>query len=172
MSQVTDTFGKSVEKVLEVVMFENWLRFYFISEEENSDQLFIHVPDQGMKRIQDLYPHLSLLAEGINSKPITFDSSRTAVCEHVLTEVDGKTIPKEMSNMVFDSVTFQVELQLFNTWVSAHEEQLDEGFLEFGAWRNFFSQWRQTEGVKEIALKMMSAATTKPEEEEKEATVH
>ncbi len=164
MSQAPDTFTKSVEKVLEVVMFENWLRFYFISEEENNDSLFIHIPEQGAQRIKELYPHLSLLAEGVNNKEITFDSSRSAVCEHVIAEVDGKTIPKEMSTTVFDSVTFQVELQLFNTWVSAHEEQLDEGFLEFGAWRNFFSQWRQTDGVKEIALKMMSAATTKPDE--------
>ncbi len=171
MSQIPDTFAKSVEKVLEVVMFENWLRFYFISEEDASDKLFIHVPEQGVQRIKDLYPHLMLLAEGVNGKEITFDSSRTAVCEHVLTEVDGKTIPKDMSNMVFESITFQVELQLFNTWVSAHEDQLDESFLEFGAWRNFFSQWRQTEGVKEIALKMMSAAASAPEEKADE-TVH
>ncbi len=169
MSQVPDTFAKSVEKVLEVVMFENWLRFYFISGEEDNDKLIINVPEQGMVRIKELYPHLSLLSEAVNNKEITFDSSRAAVCEHVLTEVDGKTIPKEMSTMVFDSVTFQVELQLFNTWVSAHEEQLDEGFLEFGAWRNFFSQWRQTEGVKEIALKMMSAAT---QDVEPNGTVH
>ncbi len=171
MSQIPDGFAKGVEKVLEVVMFENWLRFYFISEEDGSDKLFIHIPEQGVQRIKELYPHLTLLAEAVNSKEITFDSSRSAVCEHVLTEVDGKTIPKEMSTMVFDSVTFQVELQLFNTWVNAHEDQLDESFLEFGAWRNFFSQWRQTDGVKEIALKMMSAASA-PSEEKAGETVH
>ncbi len=171
MSQVPDTFVKSIDKVLEVVMFENWLRFYFISEEDASDKLFILVPEQGMKRIKELYPHLSLLAENVNAKEITFDSSRSAVCEHVIAEVDGKTIPKEMSTMVFDSITFQIELQLFNTWVSAHEEQLDESFLEFGAWRNFFSQWRQTDGVKEIAVKMMHAASTGPEAENS-GTVH
>ncbi len=170
MSQVQDTFVKNVEKVLEVVMFENWLRFYFIGEEEGSDSLFIHVPEQGMARIKELYPHLSLLAETVNNKEITFDSSRAAVCEHVLTEVDGKTIPKEMSTMIFDSVTFHVELQLFNTWISAHEEQLDESFLEFGAWRNIFAHWRQTDGVKEIAVKMMNAATTQTAETSE--TVH
>ncbi len=172
MSQVQDTFGKSIEKVLEVVMFENWLRFYFISEEEGSDKLFIHVPEQGMTRIKELYPHLYQLAESVNNKEITFDSSRSAVCEHVLVEVDGKSIPKEMSPMVFDSATFHVELQLFNTWVSAHEEQLDEGFLEFGAWRNFFSQWRQTDNVKGIALKMMSAAAAAGQEDSSHNTVH
>ncbi len=173
MSQVPETFVKSIEKVLEVVMFENWIRFYFISEEQDNEKLFIHVPAQGMQRIKELYPHLCLLAESMNTKEVTFESSRAAVCEHVLTEVDGKTIPKEMSTMVFDSVTFQIELQLFNTWVSAHEDQLDESFLEFGAWRNIFAQWRQTEGVKEVALKMMSAATASVNEKNTEAgTVH
>ncbi len=158
MSATKDTFTQSIDAVLEVVMFENWLRFYFIAEEEGKDALFIMIPDQGIQRIKELYPHLLPLAESVNNKEITFDSSRAAVCEHVLIEVDGKTIPKEMSTTVFDSVTFQVELQLFNTWVQAHEDQLDESFLEFGAWRNFFSQWRHTESVKEIAVKMLATA--------------
>ncbi len=158
MSATKDTFTQSIDAVLEVVMFENWLRFYFIAEEDGKDALSITIPEQGVNRIKELYPHLYPLAESVNNKEVTFDSSRAAVCEHVLVEVDGKTIPKEMSNTIFDSITFQVELQLFNTWVQAHEEQLDESFLEFGAWRNFFSQWRQTDTVKDIALKMMATA--------------
>ncbi len=158
MSATKDTFTQSINAVLEVVMFENWLRFYFITEEDGKDALYITIPEQGVNRIKELYPHLHPLAETVNNKEVTFDSSRAAVCEHVLVEVDGKSIPKEMSNTVFDSITFQVELQLFNTWVQAHEEQLDESFLEFGAWRNFFSQWRQTDTVKELALKMMATA--------------
>ncbi len=167
MSATKDTFAHSIDAVLEVVMFENWLRFYFIAEEEGKDDLYILIPDQGVGRIKDLYPHLLPLAESVNNKAITFDSSRAAVCEHVLVEVDGKTIPKEMSTTIFDSVTFQVELQLFNTWVQAHEDQLDESFLEFGAWRNFFSQWRQTDTVKDIAVKMLATAM-QPQEDTRE----
>ncbi len=174
MSDTSTNFGKSVAKVLEVVMFENWLRFYFIyapeTQEENqeAEKLFIQVPEQGVLRIKELYPHLYLMLDKMNGKEITFESSRSAVCEHVLTELDGKTIPKDMSSTVFDSTTFQVELQLFNTFVQAHEAQLDEGFMEFGAWQNFFSQWRQTEGVKEIALKMMGAVHFQEGEDGKE----
>ncbi len=79
------------------------------------------------------------------------------MCEHVLVEVDGKTIPKEMSALVFDSLTFQVELQLFNTWVQGYEEHLDDSFLEFGAWRNFFSQWRQDESIQNLAKTIFSS---------------
>ncbi len=162
MLDSSTNFGKSIAKVLEVVMFENWLRFYFIHAEEHdeagskSEKLYIQVPEQGVERIKTLYPGLYPLLDKINGREINFESSRSAVCEHVLTELDGKTIPKDSSGTVFDSSSFQVELQLFNTFVQAHEAQLDEGFMEFGAWQNFYSQWRQTDAVKEVALKMMS----------------
>ncbi len=160
MSQQSEAFAKGVETILEAVMFENWLRFYFISEKpEQEDVLFLTVPEQGMNKIKELYPHLLHLAELLNGKELTFDSSRAALCTFVVTEIDGKTIPQNMSDMVFDSSTFQIELQLFNTWVQSHESQLDEGFLEFGAWKNFFSQWRATDEVKEWRLQMHASAT-------------
>lgn len=159
MSQQSQAFAKGVESILEAVMFENWLRFYFISEKpEHGDALFLAIPEQGMTRIKELYPHLLSLAETLNGKELTFETSRSAVCTYVVTEVDGKRIPRNMSDTVFDSSTFQVELQLFNTWVQGHEAQLDEGFLEFGAWRNFFSQWRSSDDVKEWALQMQNQA--------------
>ncbi len=156
MLDSSTNFGKNIAKVLEVVMFENWLRFYFIHAEENNEKLYIQVPEQAIERIKSLYPGFYPMLDKINGKEITFETSQAAVCEHVLTELDGKTIPKDSSGTIFDSTTFQVELQLFNTFIQTHEAQLDEGFMEFGAWQNFFSQWRQTDGVKEVALKMMS----------------
>ncbi len=168
MSQQSDAFAKAVEIILESVMFENWLRFYFISEKPDQDELFLSVPEQGMERIKELYPSLLPLAELLNGKELTFDASRTAICTYVITEIDGKKIAQNMSDTVFDSSTFQVELQLFNTWVQSHEAQLDEGFLEFGAWQNFFSQWRATDEVKEFHLKL-HAGFTMPAEKEGQA---
>ncbi len=163
MSQQSEAFAKAVEIILETVMFENWLRFYFISEDQAQDgALFLAVPEQGMARIGELYPNLLPLAELLNDKELTFEASRTAICTYVVTEVDGKSIAQNMSDTVFDSTTFQVELQLFNTWVQSHEDQLDESFLEFGAWKNFFSQWRATDEVKEFRLQL-HAGITMPE---------
>lgn len=167
MSQASSqpkAFAQAVQHILEAVMFENWLRFYFItekldleSESEDKEKLFIAVPEQGMQRMEELYPHLLPLAQDLNGKEIDFETSRSAVCTFVVTEVDGKRVPRNMSNMVFDSATFQTELQLFNTWVQAHEEQLDQGFMEFGAWRKLFSEWRASDQVKEWAAQMTAA---------------
>lgn len=162
MSQAAQSqaFAQAVTHILEAVMFENWLRFYFITEKPgsgNEEKLFIAIPEQGLTRMQELYPHLMPLAESLNGKEIDFETSRSAVCTYVVTEVDGKRVPRNMSDMVFDSATFQTELQLFNTWVQAHEEQLDKGFLEFGAWRTLFAEWRASDQVKEWATQMSAA---------------
>ena len=157
-------FAQTVQYILEAVMFENWLRFYFITEkpqekaaEDGEEKLYIAVPEQGMKRITELYAHLLPLAESLNGKEITFEVSRSAVCTYVVTEVDGKRVPRNMSDMVFDSATFQTEVQLFNTWVQAHEEQLDKGFLDFGAWRKLYAEWRSSDQVKEWAVRLNAA---------------
>lgn len=166
MSKEAQVFAKAVQDILEAVMFENWLRFYFITEKpESPGSLFIAIPEQGMKRIEELYPHMHSLAEEVNGKEITFETSRAALCTFVVTELDGKRIPRNMADMVFDSSTFQVEMQLFNTWVQGHEAQLDEGFLDFGMWRKLFAEWRAQEAVNEWATQLI-AAGARPQDED------
>lgn len=165
MSSQLSPFADAVQKVLEVVMFENWLRFYFITEKpDEADRLFLAVPEQGMTRMRELYPHLSPMAEELNGREIDFDTSRTAVCTYVLTALEGKTIPRDMAATVFDSTTFQTEMQLFNTWVQAHEAQLDKNFLDFGTWRGLFAQWRASDAVKDLALQLNAPGVQKIED--------
>lgn len=167
MSTQSEIFAQSVQHILEAVIFENWLRFYFITEkplaDTQEDALYIAVPEQGMARMRELYPHLLPLAESLQGKEITFDVSRTALCTYVVTELDGKRIPRNMSDTVFDSSTFQMEMHLFNTWVQAHEAQLDKGFLDFTAWKNLFQEWRASEAVQEWTAQLAGAALANPE---------
>lgn len=168
MPQPQEEFQKAVWQVLEAVMFENWLRFYFISEKLEAQEgpdgeppLFLAVPEKGMERIGELYPHLYPLAYSMNGQELTFESSQRAICTFVLEHLDGKHMARDTAGTVFNSTTFQVQLQLFNAWVQMHEDQLDKGFVEFGAWRNLFSQWRETPGAAELAGKLaMSVSGT------------
>lgn len=174
MPEAQTEFHKAVEQALEAVMFESWLRFYFIEElppvpeaegkgpeapeePEAAERLAIRVPEKGMARIAELYPHLLPLAESMNGHEVDFETSRRAVCTFVLGHLDGKTMPRDMASVVFASATFQIGLQLFHTWLQLHEAQLDEGFQEFGAWRNLFAQWRATPGARELAEKLAVA---------------
>lgn len=160
MPEEQSQFQSAVASVLESVMFENWLRFYFISEKpeaasaEGEAPLFMAVPVKGMERISELYPHLLPLADEMNGKEVTFETSQRAICNHVMSHVDGKLIARDSAAMIFNSSTFQVQMQLFNTWVQMHEDQLDRGFTEFGAWRKLFDEWRQSPGARELAEKI------------------
>ncbi|MDE5879363.1 MAG: hypothetical protein K2G99_05000 [Desulfovibrio sp.] len=172
MPQEQQEFRDAVEQALEAVMFESWLRFYFIEElpaeagadakapetAEDGERLCIKVPEKGMARIAELYPKLAPLAQSMNGHEVDFETSRRAVCTFVLSELDGKTMPRDMAAVVFGSATFQIQLQLFHTWLTMHEDQLDRGFQEFGAWRNLFAQWRATPGARELAEKLALAA--------------
>ncbi|ABB36861.1 hypothetical protein Dde_0060 [Oleidesulfovibrio alaskensis G20] len=146
-------FGKALNQIVEVMMFENWLRFYFINEEEDS-ALLIRVPEQAEEHITKDYAHLAGMLELLNNKEITFESSRNAVCTFVATSLEGRTMRNDLAARVFDSSVFQLEMQLFNIWVQSHEEQLDKSFMEFSTWKSMFEEWKKSDKVKDYVAEM------------------
>ncbi len=139
------TLDQGVKRVSEVVMFENWLRFYFISEEGGN--LYLRLPEKAVVRLKESYPNLHGLAERLNNLEITHKRSLDAVCLFVASEIDGTALPETLIAQVFDHPLFHLELQLFSTWVQNHEEQLDAVFMEFNIWQRMYGEWRQSEDV-------------------------
>lgn len=158
-------FHDAVSRMLEVVMFENWLRFYFIAEE--NDKLVIRLPKKSMEQLRARYASLYGLAEDLNGLEIDHQTSLRSVCMFVAKEIDGRAMSEDLIARVLDSPQFHIELQLFGSWVQAHEEQLDEHFLEFKSWREKFSAWEQTpevrQYVKDLMEKMLLAQAEAPE---------
>ena len=148
-----ETFQKSVADVLEAVMFENWLRFYFIGE-TGPDELKIELPEKSLARIRELYPRLYPMAEALNGKTVDFEVSRKAVLDHIINELEGKAFASGYGRQILQSSAFQVRLQLFHAWEQLHEDQLDRGFAEFGAWQSLFAKWLETPGAREMAKKL------------------
>lgn len=155
-------FGKAVETITEVMMFENWLRFYFIEEE--GDKLFIRVPEQGQMRIRENHPALFAMVEDMHDKEVTPETSRMAVCNFIASEVEGSTIKAGMGGRVFDSQLFQFEMHLFGTWVQSHEEQLDRGFLDFNSWKTLYAEWKQSDKVREHVAELRDAMNRSSEQ--------
>lgn len=150
-------FASAINAVSEVLMFENWLRFYFIAEE--GDKLFLRVPETAEKRIREEYPHLFGLLELLNGREITYETSRDAVCSFVASDVDGSRMKSGNSEKVFDSSLFQFEMQLFNIWVQSHEEQLDKSFMDLRKWQELFAEWKRSDKVREYMTELKDAAT-------------
>lgn len=138
-------FAEAVDAALGAVMFENWLRFYFIRE--TGGQPTLQVPESGMRLIAERYPDFLSLAEMVNGRKVEFDTSRRAVCQFAIEAIDrlaaenGSETDGDPAGAVFESHDFQTRLQRFNTWLSGSQGRLDERFLEFGRWRDMFAVW-------------------------------
>lgn len=145
-------FEAAVKRISEVVMFENWLRFYFIAEE--GDRLLLRLPPQAEERLKAEVPQLFGLAESLNNREVDHQTSVQEVCVFVSKEIDGVSISEDRIGRVFDSIAFQLELQLFSSWVQAHEEQLDETFMNFPTWMQLYTEWKSQDKVADYAKRI------------------
>lgn len=160
MPEAQEKFQDSVNTALEVVMFESWLRFYFISEQDgegDGPELVIDLPEKSQKRIKELYPRLYPLAERLNGRSIDFQISRDSVLAFIGEVYAAKGWDNNQAQQVLQSQAFQTRLNLFHTWQQLHENQLDKGFAEFGAWRDLFKKWLESPGAKELSEKLDAA---------------
>lgn len=152
-------------RIAEVVMFENWLRFYFIAEE--GEALVLRLPEKAMEQLKKRYAEFYELAEYLNGEEVTHESSLKAVCMFVAGGFGGRALPESVVAEVFDSAVFHQELQLFSSWVQSNEEQLDQQFLEFSQWRDLYARWKETDEVREyrekLAEEMALAAADGPQ---------
>ncbi|MBQ7739368.1 MAG: hypothetical protein IJT59_06930 [Desulfovibrionaceae bacterium] len=162
MLKEQEEFKNAVDKIIEAVMFENWLRFYFISpmEEEgnpdsNDEHLFLILSDKALKKIEELYPELLPMAMYMNKKELSFELSQKTISIYVVENIDGHIIPRDTAQSIMNSMAFQTQLELFNTWISLHEDQLEQGFSDFGAWKEMFANWQESESGHELKEKII-----------------
>lgn len=151
-------FFQAVTDVAEVMKFENWLRFYFVRDEEGT--LYMRVPEQAQERINEKYPHLAPLVEEIKDSPVTYEQSLNTVCQFVARSLDGEKYPMGTVSQVFSAPEFQTEMHLFNLWTQAHEEQLDQGFLDFATWDEIFEKWKNSDEVRQMFKEQRSKEVT------------
>ncbi len=147
---------KAVADVAEVMHFENWLRFYFVSEVEG--ELRLSVPQEAQDKIEAEYPHLAPILKHVDGQAVTYENSMNAVCTYVSNEFDGKKYPAGTVERVFDSTELNKEMQLFGMWIQGHESQLEQTFMDFATWRSLFEEWRNSAQVK-AHVKNLNART-------------
>ncbi len=149
------TIDQGIKRISEVVMFENWLRFYFIAEE--GETLYLRLPEKSIERLKEGYPNLHGLANSLNNQPITHKRSLDAICIFVASEIDGTALPEVLIAQVFDHYLFHLELQMFSTWVQNHEKQLDTVFMEFAIWQRMYEEWKLSDDVQNHMKSMINA---------------
>lgn len=144
--------ASAINDIAEVVMFENWLRFYFIAEED--DKLVLRLPEKAMEQIKRRYAKFYDLADYLNNLEIDHSTSLKAVCMFVSGGSKDARLADDEIAKIFDNPAFHLELQIFSSWVQAHEEQLDRRFMEFSEWQKEYAAWKESEEVQDYISKL------------------
>lgn len=159
-------FDRAVGDVVEIIMFDQWLRHYFTRERDG--KLFLEIPEETMGFIRREHPGLFALAEPLNNKEITYQICQDNLCSFLATSLDGNKYADGVVTSVFDSRQFKIEQYVFSLWLKGHESYLDEAVRPFAEWREMYEGWKQMDEVRDYILKLKTGGGA----QEGSATVH
>ena len=147
----------AVKDALEIFQFDQWLRFYFVTEKD--DKLWIDIPDEVLKELKEEKPYLHRFADMVNDAATDYRRSQDNVCSYVAVRLDGQKYEATVLPQVFDNATFKVEMYMFNVWMKMHETYLEEDYSNFDGWMEMFDGWNSMDEVKEYRSKLVKSGT-------------
>lgn len=142
---------ENLQHAVNLVFFEQWLRFYFIAEE--GGKLYIRMPDKELTKVRALYPELIAVADALNNREIDHQAAMDALCQSMMTG------PYALSGAQWAEILagkdFRLTLQLMSFWVQADEDSLDSRTMTFHDWKGRFQAWRENPSVKAYAAQLL-----------------
>lgn len=147
----------AVKDALEVFQFDQWLRFYFVKQK--GEELWVEIPDEAIKWIQDNHPEMHRFADLVNNSATDYKRSQDNVCSYIAARFDGQKYENTVLPQVFDNATFKVEMYIFNVWLKMHEPHLDEEYMDFDGWMEMYEGWNAMDEVKEYRAKLVESGT-------------
>lgn len=149
---------ENYQHAIDLVFFEQWLRFYFIAEE--GGKLYIRMPESEFAKVKSLYPQLFSIAEALNNREINHQAALESLCEGML---DGPyALTGEQWGEILAGKDFRLMLQLLSFWVQADEEKLDAEIMSFHDWKQRFLTWRESPSIKDYAARFLMGNESEP----------
>lgn len=158
---MSTTMQKAVADVAEVMKFENWLRFYFVKEQEG-EAVRIAIPAQQLAHLEKTQPHLHGLAAKYDGTLVDYQRSCTDTCSHIALLYDGTKYPTGTVANVWDSKELKIEMYVFGLWMQGAEDQLDEEFMEFSAWMEGYESWKASDEVRDYLARLTDVGQKGP----------
>lgn len=152
--------GKAAKEALRIMMFEQWLRFYFLVDRDGV--LYVDVPAEAGEKIKEKEPDLYPLVEMMNGDAITYEKCQATVCAFASARLDGQKYAPEIMPKALDSKEFKVDLYMFQLWNRGHEKYLDERFHEFAEWEEMFAEWSKLDEVQTYREKLVLGGQQNP----------
>jgi hypothetical protein len=148
-------FTKAIDDITEVFRFDFWMRFYYIFEENN--KLYLRVPEEILKEIDEKNPAMTGLVEMLNNDEIDQQKSTNSVCSYVGARFDGTKFSSKIVPRVFDSKQFKVNMYLFNLWIKGHESYLESEIMSFDEWKELYEGWVSQKEVQDYIAKLQDS---------------
>jgi len=145
-------FSEAVTDIAEVFFFEQWLRHYFVVEEDG--KLMLKIPQDDLRIIYEKHQYLGPLADMLNNSEISYESCQASVCAFLGTRFDGTKYGPNVVSSTLDSKAFKIEMYVFGVWFKGHESYLDAEKLSFGDWMEMYTGWNGMDQVKEYRSKL------------------
>lgn len=145
----------AVKDALEIFQFDQWIRFYFVTEKDG--KLWIEIPEDVMKEINDEHPEMHRFADMVNNAVTDYQRSQENVCSYVAARFDGQKYERTVLPQVFDNATFKVEMYIFNVWLKMHEQFLDEEYKNFKGFMEMYEGWNSMDEVVEYRTKLLES---------------
>ncbi len=143
---------KAVEDASRVLMFDQWIRFYYVTEKDG--KMYISIPQEQLDKIEENFSQYHSFAELVNNDELTYEKSQATVCAFIGARFDGRKYDPSIMTKVFDSKQFKVEMYVFNLWLKGHESHLDENWLDFSDWMEMYGEWKKMDQVKAYLKKL------------------
>ncbi|SKA83651.1 hypothetical protein SAMN02745704_01692 [Paucidesulfovibrio gracilis DSM 16080] len=145
--------AKASEELLRIMMFEQWIRFYFLEDRDGT--LYVNISQEALDRIGERQADLLPLAELMNGEEITYEKCQATVCSFAGSRLDGQRFAPEVLPKAFDSKDFKVEMYMFQLWNRLHEKFLDERFHDFEEWEEMIAEWNKLDEIREYREKLI-----------------
>lgn len=154
--------AKAAEDASRVLMFDQWMRYYFVTKED--DKLFLRIPEQTAEEIKASEPNYVSLLEMVNGEELTYEKNQATVCAFIGARFDGSKYSADIMPRVFDSKEFKLEMYVFNLWLKGHEKYLDEQYHSFADWMEMYAEWKKMDEVQAYLARLeKTAAAGEPE---------
>ena len=134
-SALSDEMKGAMSTLLNAVIFEQWLRFSWIEEDEEGD-FCIQIPAETVSELVEDYPEYEGLIAQLNGTIVDADMACSAVLGYARSSLG------EQSLAVLEHNEFQNMVGRFHQWLNDNVEALDQDPKNFDQWCELFLAYR------------------------------
>lgn len=126
-------------RLFEALIFEQWVRFSWISEDEEGD-FCIQIPPDTFQELLKTYPDFKLLLERLNGTIVDAGMACSAILGFAQERLGSESLK------VLEQTAFQNRVERFHVWLHEQAEQLSKTSFTFEQWKTMVE-----EGQKQVA---------------------